>query len=1192
MIDGRFAILRNEGERRGGTALVYKAVDTKTGQQVAVKVFDGVRVGDDLLYEFFQRETEALTRLKHPAIVDLVTKGKDESLNRYFVALEWLDETLQNYIKRQAPESWDSFSESIFVPILEGLAFAHSRHVLHRDIKPSNILIGTEGPPRLADFGIAKIVDSLRVGQTVKEFRSVPYAPPEHGTEPATSRGDLFSLGITVLTCLVPNGFQITHENIDEAIREANIPEIAAVFLKRLTALDPKNRPFNAETALAEYLSLQRSQPRDDSAFPRYHLRLSRKAEEKVTDLLGLSSGDAIRSAIVQDLNRRAAILYKEPDSPEKDGTFSLLGDEFSYHVAVANQTEDHLVILSVNAPPPSLLERLREGHLSLAAVFAFGSPLRPQESKTTILRLREIVSNFHDEQHIAARQAEEMELFRRWRDILRAKDNADKENAEPLEYTSLTIEGENVRFKLTSTVANNEITRQRLTYTIDRKIVAGTVEDASGNELLLHVERGDIRRLPPRGRLVIDNTPSRISLQRQRHALDDVQFGTALRPDLKDLLLYPEKARVPILEPLPPLLQPKLDSAKQDALRAALSAEDFIAVQGPPGTGKTTWIAELVGQFLRNKGGRVLLTGQTHIAVDNALEGIERLAPGKLKIIRVGTSAKKSEQAENFRMDFQMEVWRRDVQSRGEAWLREWATAHGVPESQLTLGGKVEALETAERTAEGLRKEQGNLESQERILIDKQTATRDLADTVFARVAEVEELIRTSATIRQQSHSLNDVADVYVEVGLRLAQSLQDAVHLEEELSDLRSRATVAEESAVVIEEQARQLRGEIGQITGNASLTTAVLDEIRRVVQPSISAANEQAYSLTKLQALQAEWTQRFGVGVGFRDALLITADIVAGTCIGVVAQNLDELEFDLVVIDEASKATPTEALTAMVRGKRWILVGDQKQLPPFADDSLEKMGLLQRFNLSPEDLRKTLFDRLVTGLPEVCCPTLTEQHRMHPAIGQLISNCFYRGKLTSARPADTHPVLSQILKRPVTWYSTSSLPNRDERAGRSAKGSEHSRINPEEAARIRQWLERLERSARTVDTKEGYLKVGVISGYYAQKKFLDDEIIPKNNNKWQRLNIEINSVDEFQGREVDVLVFSVTRSNHRGQLGFVRLPHRLNVALSRGRDALVIFGDAERCRQCPEDENAFSDVLQHILQNPTACAMEGLR
>ena len=308
--------------------------------------------------------------------------------------------------------------------------------------------------------------------------------------------------------------------------------------------------------------------------------------------------------------------------------------------------------------------------------------------------------------------------------------------------------------------------------------------------------------------------------------------------------------------------------------------------------------------------------------------------------------------------------------------------------------------------------------------------------------------------------------------------------------------------------------------------------------------------------------------GRGPEFEAAALIRAQVVAATCVGFGGPaGWDTIEFDLCIVDEASKATATEAFVPMVRARRWVLVGDHRQLPPYVDQALLDRALLGEFDLAEDELRETLFERLRAELPDGCRFLLSMQHRMVPAIGDLISHCFYDGELESA-PSERPAWLGMALAEPVVWLSTAHIgARREQRSGTS-------HTNPLEARCVRNLLGSLNLLARGAGAR---LHVGVLTGYAEQRDELEMRLADKRA-EWPHLDIECNTVDAFQGREVDVAVYSVTRSNVRGRLGFLQERRRLNVALSRGRVGLVIVGD-DHFAATAEGDNPFAAVLRHI-------------
>lgn len=136
--------------------------------------------------------------------------------------------------------------------------------------------------------------------------------------------------------------------------------------------------------------------------------------------------------------------------------------------------------------------------------------------------------------------------------------------------------------------------------------------------------------------------------------------------------------------------------------------------------------------------------------------------------------------------------------------------------------------------------------------------------------------------------------------------------------------------------------------------------------------------AKMLQRLISTQAEWFDCFGRNEKFNVPLIKRSAVVAGTCIG-ISKYIQDIEFDLCIIDEASKATATEVLVPMSRTRRWILVGDTKQLPPFQDEVSRNAEFLEKYDLTEDDIKETLFDRLLRTLPNSSCKMLKIQHRM---------------------------------------------------------------------------------------------------------------------------------------------------------------------------------------------------------------------
>jgi len=366
-----------------------------------------------------------------------------------------------------------------------------------------------------------------------------------------------------------------------------------------------------------------------------------------------------------------------------------------------------------------------------------------------------------------------------------------------------------------------------------------------------------------------------------------------------------------------------------------------------------------------------------------------------------------------------------------------------------------------------------------------------------------------------------------------------------------------------------------ELSKIEDNELLKMSV-EELEGYASLLINDANiSDAKMLQKLLSIQTEWFDQFGRNETFKAPLIKRSQVVAGTCIG-IPRDIQDIEFDLCIVDEASKATATEALVPLARSRRWILVGAPKQLPPFQDEASRDTEFLTNYELTQEDIKETLFDYLLRTLPEANRKMLTIQHRMVKPIGELVSQCFYEGKIESAR-TDIDANLNSVIPKPVTWFTTTKLQNcREQYANPSYN-------NVCEINVIIKLLKQLNQMAINVPTN---YSIAVLTGYSAQLKLLN-RYLASESDKLSALTIECNTVDAFQGREADIAVYSVTRSNKKGDMGFLRESERLNVALSRGKVGLVIVGDHLFCRN--SRHNPLSRVVDYVERNPDYCSLK---
>ena len=207
VLGDRFRIDRLVGT--GGMSTVYQATDVALGRTVAVKLFrvDSTDAADP---ERQSGEVAVLASLNHPSLVTLFDAGTAviDGVPRTFIVMEFVDGTDLNHHIAQGPLPPREVAE-IGADLAEALHYVHSRGIIHRDIKPGNVLLSPSDFPgrvfhaKLADFGIARLLDSTRLTATGALLGTASYLSPEQAQGlPLTSTSDVYSLGLVLLECL------------------------------------------------------------------------------------------------------------------------------------------------------------------------------------------------------------------------------------------------------------------------------------------------------------------------------------------------------------------------------------------------------------------------------------------------------------------------------------------------------------------------------------------------------------------------------------------------------------------------------------------------------------------------------------------------------------------------------------------------------------------------------------------------------------------------------------------------------------------------------------------------------------------------------------------------------------------------------------------------------------------------------
>jgi len=1125
-----------ETVRKGAQATVTRAFDGETGSIVAIK---RVPFGPDdaRAQEAFQREASILQKISHENIITLIDIDRDNDGN-WFLVLEWVEDNLEDVIRRDGPTPWSIFWDRLGEPLLDAICLAQQKGIAHRDIKPKNILVTAAGVPKLADYGIGKLIEnggawSIVSGFTFRFDHTPGYTPAQPDDEKYVYSRDCFSFAAIVISCVAGRVIN-NNDDISTILQESNLPFFILPIIEKCLSSEPSERPPMA-SVLREQISRAMSAAESDGlGITKIHVSLSPGAAGHLANCLGVESELAIESFVAEELSDVCSIQLAAENEAEQSRRITLVGEAWTFEGIIAGRSAASIYITRSKEVGSGLAATLRDEGLNRKVEILFTRPkdeTRSAQDLALLLVDAEAAKREKDqERHAKTTQR----ILKIWRGFLRDRVDVEARRGSGLKYIDRTISGDRVIFTTEIAVGEEIVGQERLVQSSSGR-VGGRVALVSFNQLVMDVNFGNAQTLPRRGELIINTIAAQKALSHQTQALDSVIYDRAVSDRLKPIILEPKSA-LPV-QPITGIVptDDELDDEKKSVLSRALGVQDILAIEGPPGTGKTKLIAEIVVQWLRiNPGHRVLLSSQTHIALDNVLERVAAM-DSNVDLIRIGRpdEPRISEASQKLLLEKRIESWITKAQQDSEMAMTRWADSNGVDQTAVKIGMSVERLIQ---------------------LLRRQETVRSRIDEMLSRRQSVD------AGISDEPSSTEETQE--------------ETTQIDSEIGGLRAelKEIIAKERAV--KDAMRAMGGyacELADSKDHSELTDWALHFLSS--DPKIEACR------ARLMMLE-DWHLRVGRSSDFNAAVLSSAQVIAGTCIGVAGvKGMAEVAYDLCIIDEASKATPTETLVPMVRSQKWILVGDPNQLPPF----FEEIGddLLAQFD--DREIKATLLDRMLDkaeGLPNECRAELRNQYRMIKPIGNLISHCFYDGRLIS--PIISHGLkLATVFPAPVTWFSTHARKDRIE------KKSGQTYFNSGEVREIRLLLQRLQFIAKAQKQK---ITVAVIAGYTAQVQNLR-VMVSQGVAEWPDLDVACNSVDAFQGRQADVCIYSVVRSNIRNDLGFLREPPRLNVALSRGKSALLIVGDQMFCRSA-RGKNPFKGVIEYIEQHTDDCAMEILQ
>ncbi|MCS6205672.1 AAA domain-containing protein [Shewanella baltica] len=541
------------------------------------------------------------------------------------------------------------------------------------------------------------------------------------------------------------------------------------------------------------------------------------------------------------------------------------------------------------------------------------------------------------------------------------------------------------------------------------------------------------------------------------------------------------------------------LNSQQRDAFQKLVNSGPLSLLQGPPGTGKTEFIAAFVHYLVEKQQVKnILLVSQSHEAVNTAAERIRKHC--------------------------------------------------------LTLDTPIDIVRFSNRegvVSDGLKDVYSN-----------------------ALVTEKRELFSAEATYRIEALSQplgleSDYLSAITRAEFKVFKQLDELMGLYESLNDGK-QSQVDKKGLTKSYEQLRVTVSEILKADYDIDIDLVELEDVKNLVWKKLQTEfsvrpdeEKKARALAKvsrdmLEALAAE-------RVNYDEFFARSRQLVTGTCVGIGQHHIgiSDNQYDWVIIDEAARSIASELAIAMQSGKRVLLVGDHKQLPPLYSEPhkkaiARKLGIVANYS---EDLFQSDFERAFESeYGKEAGAKLLTQYRMAKPIGDLVSQCFYSGELVTGERMipDIYQDVPKALQSVVTWIDTSLLG----KASYHAKCKGESLSNIAEADEIIALLREIADNEKFITSvsktvKESEPAIGVICMYGEQKRLIRKKF---NEQSWDdefKSLVKIDTVDSYQGKENRVIILSITRSCTDLSTGFLRLPNRINVALSRAMDRLVIVG-----------------------------------
>ncbi|MCC3763883.1 AAA domain-containing protein [Glycomyces sp. TRM65418] len=780
-------------------------------------------------------------------------------------------------------------------------------------------------------------------------------------------------------------------------------------------------------------------------------------------------------------------------------------------------------------------------------------------------------------------------------------------ESTGATDYTAKRSTGEQRHGKRSAYVfelaGDHEFTEGTFVDVVGHDDMRGRITRIAGNTATVKFDRPiDWDALPAVGAL--KEAPNETVFRSEREAVELLRAREAHNPHLLDVFVDRKVRKIPETHAQP---REPLNPEQRRAFEKAGTVEDLLLVHGPPGTGKTRTISEIARAAVLDFQQKVLVSSHSNRAVDNVLANL----PADLEVLRVGYRESVTPEGEAYLLDTRVSELRERIRAAtaeaigpygsldtAEAWLRELTARIDHCDARIAdLDGADSVLSRAAATAAAPYASR----------LTDLTAEVESVSAMHERHSKAEQRWRRWSAASRSHTGIPILGLIFALVFLVLtplgdkaeqrcisARTALDALKAEHRrVTGERDQAIVADPEVRRTREQRRRAETEaqtaIADATSAAADLTKSLRGLVAVDPPGREDALADPRAATAVlkrgrdrlardlpiyrrrKDLLTRWLGAVSSSADeLRNEFIRYADVIAATCIGSASRpELAGVEFDLAIIDEAGQIGINDVLVPLTRARRGVLVGDAMQLPPFLDTEVAQWGAGVDDPAVRELLAKSALEVLSSDLPDSHQVALAEQRRMPEAIADFVSAQFYGSALRTVHRGFRR---DPLMLTPMTFIDTSALPAKRRMESRGRAGERWSLPGCANRAEA----ELLARLAAHYDHLPGDGDWCLIVPYRAQLQLVKS-LLRRRIASAETIELNVGTVDSFQGGERDVVLYGFTRSNRAGNVGFLAELRRLNVAFTRAKSQLVMVGDLPMLRAAAD--GGFRDLMADL-------------